>query len=87
MLRGNEHSLPTAGWNVVLLQLFCDTVLQDKCLLTVFMFMFICLNWIVNHCYSLCIMLRNYKLNSIVMCFNEWSNVTLMYMFTVFMVM
>jgi len=38
VLKDNEHSWPMAGWNVVLLQLFGDTVLQDKCLLTVYIF-------------------------------------------------
>ena len=45
MLRDNEHRLPMAGWNVVLLQLVGDTVLQDKYLITVYAFM--CLNWLV----------------------------------------
>ena len=38
MLKDKEHSLPTAGWNVVLLQLFCNRVLQDKYLFSVLMF-------------------------------------------------
>ena len=40
-----------AGWNVVLLQLVCITVLQDKYLITVYIFIW--LNWLVNLVYRI----------------------------------
>ena len=50
MLKDKEHSLPTAGWNVILLQLFYITALQDKYSITVFMFMFMCLKLACEYC-------------------------------------
>ncbi len=51
VLKDNEHRLPMAGWNVVLLQLFGSADLQDKCL--IYVYMFTCSNWTVYMAYRI----------------------------------
>ena len=59
MLKDKEHSLPMAGWNVVLLQLFGLLHLSDKfyelCLYVRFLTVAYILSMIMNDVMGLCI--------------------------------
>jgi len=46
VLRDNEHSVPMAGWNIVLLQLFGLIQLQDKYMCDCIFMLFICA-WLI----------------------------------------